>query len=69
MSSAEAEYIDASTACMAAAHIRSMVYNFINFGTSSHSTKALEQSPPALIILDNTAAIATENTEKTSPKT
>ena len=56
MSSGEAEYISAATACMRASHLRMLTYDLKYLCTESYDGDKLNQKP-ARIIIDNEAAI------------
>ena len=56
MSSGEAEYISAATACMRASHLRMLIYDLKYLCTPEYDGDKLNQKP-AKIIIDNEAAI------------
>ena len=56
MSSGEAEYIPAATACMRASHLRMLIYDLKYLCTVEYDEDKLNQKP-AKIIIDNEAAI------------
>ena len=69
MSSAEAEYLGASVACMSAAHLRMLVYDFEHLGSNIYHANDVEKTPPALILLDNTAAKAMAQNDRDTQHT
>ena len=56
MSSGEAEYISAATACMRASHLRMLIYDLKHLSTTNYDGDKLNEKP-ARIIIDNEAAI------------
>ena len=56
MSSGEAEYISAATACMRASHLRMLIYDLKYLGTPRYDGDNSNYEP-ARIIIDNEAAI------------
>ena len=56
MSSGEAEYIPAATACMRASHLQMLIYDLKYLCTVEYDEDKLNQKP-AKIIIDNEAAI------------
>ena len=57
MSSGEAEYISAATACMRASHLRILIYDLRYLCTTEYDGDKLNQKP-AKIFIDNEAAIS-----------
>eukprot|EP00957_Ditylum_brightwellii_P066145 5019123-Ditylum_brightwellii.AAC.1 len=57
MASAESEYMDAYSACMTAAHVHMMAYDFNFLGTTIYDKIQVALSnPPTAIMCDNLAA-------------
>ena len=69
MSTGEAEYLAAGNACMAAAHVRMLIYDLEYLGTSNHSYLDPSNMPPTLIVLDSEAAMAMANSDKDTART
>ena len=69
MSTGEAEYLAAGNACMAAAHIRMLLYDLHYLGTLDHSYKNPTNMPPALIVLDSEAAMAMASSDRDTART
>ena len=69
MSTGEAEYLGAGNACMAAAHIRMLLYDLQHLGTENHSYDDPSNMPPATIVLDSEAAMAMANSDKDTART
>jgi len=70
MSTAEAEFMGACTGAMAAAHIRMILYDFINLGTKNW--KASEQSLPTtpnILMIDNEAVVQMAKSGRMTRKT
>ena len=63
MSSGEAEYIAAAVACMKASHLRMLKYDLDHLGTEDYDSENMK-CPPAMIIVDNEAAIAMSSCNK-----
>jgi hypothetical protein len=70
MSSAESEYVSACTAAMAAAVVRSLLYDIRYLGTAQHETfESSIKFPPTILCVDNAAAVAMSRTPKLTKKT
>jgi len=70
MSTAEAEFMGACTGAMAAAHIRTILYDFMNLGTKNW--KATEQSLPTtpnILMIDNEAVVQMAKSGRMTRKT
>ena len=70
MSTAEAEFMGACTGAMAAAHIRMILYDFMNLGTKNW--KASEQSLPTtpnILMIDNEAVVQMSKNGRLTRKT
>ena len=63
MSSGEAEYISAAVACMRASHLRMLRYDLRNLGSPLYDGDVMS-SEPAMIIIDNEAAISMAKCDK-----
>eukprot|EP00957_Ditylum_brightwellii_P148971 11342027-Ditylum_brightwellii.AAC.1 len=58
MSSAESEYMAACSACIAAAHVHMIAYDFNFLGTSNYDKiQVALPNPPTVIMCDNQAAV------------
>jgi hypothetical protein len=58
MSSAEAEYVAACSACMAASHLRMLLYDYKYLGTKQYSeVKQMLDIAPSILMVDNQAAV------------
>ena len=57
MSSGEAEYISAAVACMRASHLRILIYGLRHMGSNEYDQDNVNMEP-AIMIIDNEAAIA-----------
>ena len=68
MSTGEAEYLAAGNACMAASHIRMMLYDLQHLGTPEHSYED-PSMPPANIVLDSEAAMAMASSDRDTART
>ena len=63
ISSDEAEYISAATACMRASHLHMLIYDLKYLGTFKYDGDNMDYEP-AWIIIDNKAAISTAKYNK-----
>jgi hypothetical protein len=58
MSSAEAEYMSACSACMAASHVRMILYDYKYLGTKEYSdADQMTSIAPSILMVDNQAAV------------
>ncbi|MGH3054017.1 MAG: Ty1/Copia family ribonuclease HI, partial [Gaiellaceae bacterium] len=69
MSTGEAEYMAAASGAMAAQHMRMLAQDYNNLGKSTYSVLNDEIMPPAIILIDNTAAKAMAECERSSKMT
>jgi hypothetical protein len=58
MSSAKAEYVAACSACMAASHLRMLLYDYKHLGTKHYNqVNQLLDIAPSILMVDNQAAV------------
>jgi KUP system potassium uptake protein len=58
MSSAEAEYVAACSACMAASHLRMLLYDYKHLGTKHYNqVNQILDIAPSILMVDNQAAV------------
>jgi hypothetical protein len=58
MSSAESEYMSACSACMAASHVRMLLYDYKHLGTERYSkVNQMIDMAPSILMVDNQAAV------------
>jgi hypothetical protein len=58
MSSAESEYVSACSACMAASHLRMLLYDYKHLGTKNYSkVNQMLAIAPSILMVDNQAAV------------
>lgn len=69
MSTGEAEYMSAATGAMGAQHMRMLENDLENLGASEYSVLSDDMQPPAVILIDNTAAKAMAECERSSKMT
>ena len=69
MSTGEAEYLGAGSACVSAAHIRMLLYDLQKLGTDEHSYTEPTNMPPATVVLDSEAAMAMANSDRDTART
>ncbi|MGH7954813.1 MAG: reverse transcriptase domain-containing protein [Gloeomargaritales cyanobacterium] len=69
MSTGEAEYMAAATGAMAAQHLRMLENDFENLGNIGYSVLNDEKMPPAMILIDNMAAKAMSECERSTKMT
>ena len=68
MSSAEAEYMAACSACMAMTHLRMLIYDLESLGTDTYILNGTNLSVPNLLLIDNEATVAMSKNYKPTKK-
>ena len=70
LSSCKAEYMSACEACMTAAHIRMLLYDYKYLGTKNYcKTHQVLKIAPAVLMVDNQAAVQLSQNDKLSRPT
>ena len=68
MSSSEAEYMGACTACMAMAHLKMLIQDLKYLGSQDYDTKITEKSHMNILLVDNEATVAMSKNYKPTKK-
>ncbi|MGH7973905.1 MAG: hypothetical protein ACREBR_00165 [bacterium] len=69
MSTGEEEYMAAATGAMAAQHLKMLDNDFKNLGTPEYNVLNDDKMPPAMILIDNTAAKSMSECERSTKMT